>query len=151
MLGMKDGNLRRAFRQGLTDAAPGNTPSSLRAAGDKSKTGRVWLGGGVVFLTLLGFLTQPSDTKVADKQAGVHCLSKWDGSHEEVVELVRAGLREPSSFEHIQTRVTQIKADGQHGLLMDYRARNGFGGVNVHTATATYRNDNCAVVAWGAN
>lgn len=80
-----------------------------------------------------------------DSRKGFHCLSKWDGSHPGVVEEVKQRLRDPGSFEHDETRVTPAK-DGVHTLYMTYRAKNGFGGVNVETAVATYSNDNCQVL-----
>lgn len=88
-------------------------------------------------------------TKEADARAkrenGFHCLSGWDGSHRQLVSYVKDRLREPSSFEHIETRVTPVK-DGTHTALMRYRARNGFGGMNVGTVVSTYAHDGCQLI-----
>jgi hypothetical protein len=74
---------------------------------------------------------------------GFHCLSAWDGSHSGTVETVKASLREPDSFEHIETKITPVSADGTHILMMSYRARNGFGGMNVAQAIAEIDNTTC--------
>ena len=94
-----------------------------------------------------------------DRQKGFHCLSAWDGSHGEVVSLVKSSLREPDSFEHISTRVGEVDETGLHTFTMEYRARNGFGGMNVITSTGSYANESgsaasvldveeCEVLGW---
>lgn len=83
------------------------------------------------------------DRELAAKQAerrhmGFHCLSPWDGSNDSVVEQVKQGLRDPNSFEHADTRIGPITggSEGRHPLFMTYRARNGFGGMNVGRVAA---------------
>jgi len=78
-----------------------------------------------------------------ERRKGFHCLSKWDGSHREFKQAVTKNLRDPDSFEHIETRVTPVK-DGKHRIIMEYRARNGFGGMVVGQATGAYANSDCA-------
>lgn len=80
--------------------------------------------------------------KAEDRRKGFHCLSGWDGSHSGVKSYVEKRLRDPDSFEHIETRITPVK-DGIHTLVMQYRARNGFGGMTVGNAVATVRNSDC--------
>lgn len=77
-----------------------------------------------------------------NKRKGFHCLEP-DGSHFEVRKYVKKQMRDPNSFEHIETRVVPVNAKGQHTLVMKYRARNGFGGVTVGTALATFNNSDC--------
>ncbi|QRF66357.1 hypothetical protein [Ponticoccus alexandrii] len=79
----------------------------------------------------------------ADRIAGFHCLSRWDGSHRDFRNAVRDAMRDPDSFEVISTRVTPVAEDGTHVLMMEYRARNGFGGMNVASAIATMQNADC--------
>jgi hypothetical protein len=78
-----------------------------------------------------------------NKRKGIHCL-EWDGSHFEVRKYVKKQMREPDSFEHIETRVVPVNEKGQHTLTMKYRARNGFGGMSVGSALATFNNSDCA-------
>jgi len=78
-----------------------------------------------------------------NRRKGFHCLSGWDGSHIAVKEYVEARLKDPDSFEHIETRVSPIRDDGTHTLTMKYRARNGFGGMTIGQVVATYKNSNC--------
>jgi hypothetical protein len=79
-----------------------------------------------------------------DRTAGFHCLTTWDGSHADFAYDVRSVMREPDSFEHIETRVTPVDDGGEHNIIMQYRARNGFGGMNVGEAIGTFRNSDCA-------
>jgi hypothetical protein len=77
-----------------------------------------------------------------DQRRGFHCLSGWDGSNASLVQQVKDQLREPDSFEHIETRITP-EVDGRHNITMEYRARNGFGGMNVATAVGTVDHRTC--------
>jgi len=80
-----------------------------------------------------------------EKRKGFHCLSPWDGSHRDFKQTVKDSMREPDSFEHIETRITPVNAEGYHRVLMKYRARNGFGGINVGEALGLVLGSNCAV------
>ena len=51
---------------------------------------------------------------------------------------------ENASFEHINSKITPER-DGAHILYMEYRARNGFGGMVVHEAKALVNNATCNV------
>lgn len=79
----------------------------------------------------------------ADRYAGFHCLSAWDGSHPGVVEWLKKRLREPNSFEHEETRILPVDTKGKHFMTMIYRARNGFGGMNTGLITASVRQSDC--------
>lgn len=104
----------------------------------------------VILAALLGMCSGKSEEDVTadaaataeDRRKGFHCLSGWDGSHREVVDQVKEQLRDPSSFEHDGTRITPVK-NRKHTLIMNYRARNGFGGMNVATAMASVDNATC--------
>lgn len=85
-----------------------------------------------------------------DKRKGFHCLSEWDGSHREFKASVISQLRDPDSFEHDATRVTPVK-DGQHTIVMEFRSRNGFGGMNRSTAIGTFSNATCDATVVGIN
>jgi hypothetical protein len=101
--------------------------------------------GGAIALAMCtggGDSSEDAAETAADRQAGFHCLSGWDGSHREFVEKVKARLRDPGSFEHVETRVTPNNG-GQHAVIMEYRARNGFGGMNVGKAMGTFDHETC--------
>ena len=88
-------------------------------------------------------LAQAADTDAAvERQKGFHCLSAWDGSNRSTVDQVKAALRDPDSFEHIETSIYGNDA-GEHGLWMDYRAKNGFGGMNVERIYARVDHVSC--------
>lgn len=134
-------------------------PAEVKAAQDKKKSetkagaiGCLVLGG--ILLAALGMCSGSSDTpeetkakEVAaaeDRRKGMHCLSQWDGSNNSFVEQVKAGLRDPESFEHVETRITPVDKDGEHTIFMQYRAKNGFGGMNNPTATGIVRQSDCS-------
>lgn len=97
--------------------------------------------------------TPPTQSELRKQEAeaaearryGFQCLSPWDGSNSAVVDAVKASLRDPSSFEHIETRTTPIDVDGKHVLMMKFRATNGFGGPTVGMARATLDGKSCRV------
>lgn len=80
--------------------------------------------------------------EAAFREQGFHCLSAWDGSNADLVRQVTAQLRDPDSFEHIETRIAKV-VDGKHATFMQYRARNGFGGFNVAAAIASVDTETC--------
>lgn len=81
---------------------------------------------------------------LAERQRkGFHCLSGWDGSHRAVKKYVEERMREPDSFEHIETRVTPVDDNGEHALIMQYRGRNAFGGMAIGVIAARIRNSDC--------
>lgn len=75
-------------------------------------------------------------------QSGEHCLSGWNGSNRSTIEQVKTMLRDPDSFEHVETRIWP-NDNGEHGLWMTYRARNGFGGMNVERIYARVNHRSC--------
>lgn len=79
------------------------------------------------------------------REKGSHCLSGWDGSVPALKEAVKAQLRDPGSFEHIETVIAPQGSDGRHEVMMKYRARNGFGGMTVEYAKASASNFDCSV------
>jgi hypothetical protein len=47
-----------------------------------------------------------------------------------MVRQIESGLRNPDSFEHIDTLITPVnEQSGKHGVSMTFRAENGFGGM----------------------
>lgn len=94
--------------------------------------------------------SDPEKTAAAsaeERRKGFHCLSAWDGSSRQFVQAVKAQLRDPGSFEHEETRITPVNAEGQHAIIMTYRARNGFGGMNVSRAIGSISQASCEVTS----
>lgn len=77
------------------------------------------------------------------KQKGFHCLSGWDGSHTGVVRWVKNNLKDPDSYKHKETRITPALKDGKHILVMEYRAKNSFGGYVINSVMASVDSDTC--------
>ena len=79
-----------------------------------------------------------------EKRKGFHCLSAWDGNHDGFEELVKANLKDPGSMETYETRISPVNTTtGQHSIIMDFGARNSFGGMARHTATGWVDNETC--------
>jgi len=87
-----------------------------------------------------------ASSSAEDHRKGFHCLSAWDGSDPQLVDAVKGQMREPSSFEHVETRITPVDSKGHHTVFMTFRGRNGFGGMNVETAVGTISNSTCALI-----
>ncbi len=84
--------------------------------------------------------------KEADRRkAGHHCLSGWDQTHMALKRALIQSLRNPDSFDHIETLITPVLDDGTHILTLTYRAENGFGGMDIGQVIAQIDNETCAV------
>jgi len=81
--------------------------------------------------------------KAEERRKGFHCLDPWNGSHRQLVRYAEEQMRDPDSFEHMETQITPVNANKEHTLIMKYRAKNGFGGMNVGILTATINNADC--------
>jgi RNA polymerase subunit RPABC4/transcription elongation factor Spt4 len=61
-------------------------------------------------------------------------FSGMDGSHRELTRKIKAALRDPNSYEHIETK---YKDNGDNlTIVTSYRAKNGFGGMNSEMVVA---------------
>jgi len=100
--------------------------------------------------------TSTAETKVEaekkdeDLRKGFHCLSGWDGANRSLKDQVKNALRNPSSFEHIETRIAPVNKEGKHPIFMKYRAENGFGGMNVENAAGFVDPASCDAVVIAA-
>lgn len=112
------------------------------------------LGGCAILIVIIFFAiwscspsaeeeAQEAAKLAADKEKGFHCLSGWDGSSLQFTTEVKELLRDPESFEHIETKITPKDKDSKHIISMKYRARNGFGGMNVGEALGVMDNNDC--------
>lgn len=85
--------------------------------------------------------------KAETNRKGFHCLSAWDGSMPALERYVEDNLRDPDSYEHIETRIAPVSADGMHTVIMKYRARNGFGGMTIGYASGEITNKGCQLIS----
>jgi len=100
----------------------------------------------LIILAIAGlwYLGQPS---AESKAWGEHCMNGWTGSHLKLEEAVKKSLRDPKSFEHVETRTSKVK-DGVNKVRMEFRAKNGFGGLNTGYAYAEIDNKTCKLLSW---
>lgn len=82
--------------------------------------------------------------KQANIASGQHCMSGWDGSFPALKDAVETQLRDPDSFEHVVTNRSPVGKDGKFGVIMTYRAANGFGGLNVEVIGVEVDAKTCA-------
>lgn len=87
--------------------------------------------------------SEAAQKKAAERASGLHCLSAWDGSNRSMVDAVQNRLRDPDSFKHYETRIGKIDKKGEHLLIMEYGARNGFGGMNRQVAMGVVNGETC--------
>lgn len=71
---------------------------------------------------------------IRDTNAPENFLSGWDGSNRELVRLVKSGMNDPDSFEHVETRFTD-NGDSL-SLLMTFRGKNGFNATVTNKVSA---------------
>lgn len=120
-----------------------------RATAKKNTIGCLVIVG--LLIALVAMCSDGTESKTdpaiaaADRQKGFHCLSSWDGESNQMSRAVQAQLRDPDSFEHIETRITPNK-EGKHTVFLKYRARNGFGGMNVEQAIGQVDHESCEVI-----
>lgn len=100
------------------------------------------LGGFGIF----NYIGEAMEGEPKDRQYA--CTAALDGSMSGFVRKVESSLRDPDSFEHIQSFATTVDHDGMQRVRMKFRARNGFGGVNVEMAEAVVQNAGCEIISW---
>lgn len=71
---------------------------------------------------------------VIDPNAPQNFISGWDGKNIELVNLVKSGMNNPKSFEHVETRFND-NGDSLK-LYMTFRGTNGFGAIVTNKISA---------------
>ncbi|WYK06376.1 hypothetical protein DWF04_022270 [Cereibacter sphaeroides f. sp. denitrificans] len=81
--------------------------------------------------------------EAAERRFAPHCLNPQDGSHPEFVSAVKARLRNPDSFEHLETRVLEVDEEGRNIVVMAFWMRDRFGEKKMETALGSFSNKTC--------
>lgn len=84
-----------------------------------------------------------ADIKKKQEDWQKHCISSWDGSCPKLVRVLKDNLKDPESFEHMETYVKY--GDDYVTVVMKYRAKNSFGGYNIEAVTGQVSYD-CEVL-----
>lgn len=86
----------------------------------------------ITSMLLVSFQNNPelNDPKVAAKAQ----FSSWDGSHMGLTRLVKANMKDPDSYEHIDTQYRVM--DSVILIVMRFRGKNSFGGLVPSIVTA---------------
>ena len=63
-------------------------------------------------------------------------FSSWDGSNPELVAYVKKGMKDPSSFEHVETRFND-KGD-HYEIYMQFRGKNSFNAIVTQQVIADF-------------
>lgn len=61
-------------------------------------------------------------------------FSSWDGSHPKLTELIKSAMKNPDSYEHVETRFAD--KDDHILVIAKYRGTNSFGAVVTSTTMA---------------
>lgn len=89
-----------------------------------------------------------STEDAANRRQGFHCLSAWDGNHDGLERLVKGELNDPDSMVTHETRIAPVVTNnsGQqgHAIIMEFGARNAFGGMVRHEARGWVDHETCA-------
>ncbi|WP_249552742.1 hypothetical protein [Shewanella sp. 8A] len=75
-----------------------------------------------------------NDASASHQQTVNRQFSSWDGSHSGLVKVVKANLKDPSSFEHIKTQY--VDKYNYLVVTMQYRGKNSFGAVVTEEVVA---------------
>lgn len=82
------------------------------------------------------------------RKVQLKCASPWDGSIRAAEAALKDALRDPGSYEHIQTMIGSVKGNGTQRFVMRYRARNGFGGMTIGQVNGGIRHADCSLLDW---
>ena len=136
----------------------------LRATfGLEGRKGRIWLtvmgvcsallGLLVIFVVVMQLLPESEAAQAdrlkreaqqeADRHQGFHCLSAWDGNHAGLERLVRDQLNDPGSMDTHTTRISPADATGDHFIIIDFSAKNAFGGRVRYEARGFVDSETC--------
>jgi len=94
--------------------------------------------GALIVILIIGYLgcqmcgsdteaNQPKKALTQDERIEAQ-FSVWDGAHIKLKDLVKTSMNDPKSFEHVESRYV-LNANGNLTVSMQYRGKNGFGGV----------------------
>lgn len=79
-------------------------------------------------------LTPQEKEPEARKELVQKQFSGWDGSHHGLTKLIKAGMNDPGSYEHIETRFEDRTT--HIFVATKFRGKNAFGGKVVNTVAA---------------
>lgn len=102
----------------------------------------------IVFLLCVVFLFATFGAQwglIGEEKPHNRCFSSWDGSNNELVSAVKTVMQNPSSFEHVHTRLGGSEESNQRAFVMTYRGTNAFGATVTQTASAWLHIPACRV------
>lgn len=74
------------------------------------------------------------------------CISRWDGACNALERVVKYNMKDPSSYEHIDTRYKVLYDEGYMIVVMKYRGKNSFGAFVINRVEAKVSFD-CEVLS----
>lgn len=83
--------------------------------------------------------TEPKTAEERRQERVEKAFSAWDGAHRNLERYITERLKDPDSYEHIETRYVD---QGEHVVVYTkYRAKNSFGGYVIQEAGAKAKLD----------
>lgn len=104
------------------------------------KRTKYFVVGGFVLLLIIGSGGEGSGNTGNVRQ------SHWDNSVDCVENYLKRSLRDPDSYESVKWYKVLKNSDGTYQVTHTFRARNGFGGMDVETKTFTIASDGQTVI-----
>ena len=80
--------------------------------------------------------TTPKKEEAKAKDDDSKYFSSWDGSNRELVYFVKQNMKDPDSFEHVETRFNDNGSS--YDILMKYRGKNSFNATVTQAVTAHF-------------
>lgn len=113
-----------------------------------SKKKKIWIAIGVacVPLWLIGSYTTDSNGNFIARKDGnsqLECGHGWAGQNWAFERAVKENLKDPGSYEHIESKFGVPDAEGNQIATLKYRARNGFGGMEIANAEGVLNVNDC--------
>lgn len=83
------------------------------------------------------------------REAGLHCLSGWDGNYDALEDLVRTQLFAPGSMDTVDTVIAPANEDGKHPVTMVFMATDVYENTVLLTAFGLADDKTCrAELLW---
>lgn len=106
-----------------------------------------WIFGILVALIVIGTMCG-ENTPEKELTPIEKCFSQWDGSAPAFAREIKAGMLDPKSYEHIETRYKVKPGAGNEGTMIlysRYRGKNAFGGLIIAEASGEMLIDGCVL------
>lgn len=112
---------------------------SVKTSGFKKFVKYVFFGFlGLIVLSIIGVNIRTENLRKSNPF--IDQFNQLDGSHYELSKLIKSNLKDPDSFQHIETRSIKTE-DGNVRVVTEYRSKNSFGGYTIGYVRGDFDNE----------